>query len=81
MDPTSLLFFSCLAVGIASPKPDAHSHILDAYLRQSGIEQNLDKLGHHYEQKIPDEVKIYAGWAGYISKTVVDRKIVFTWRF
>lgn len=81
MDPASLLFVSVMVTAIASPTDSAHSALLNAYLKQSGIEPNLARVGKHYEQQVPEELKLYFGYAGFISKTMIDRRITFTWRF
>jgi hypothetical protein len=81
MDPTSLLFFSILSVAVASPTDEAHSALLNAYLKQSGIQSNLDRMGKHYEHQVPEETRVYLGYAAYISKTVIDKRIVFKWSF
>jgi hypothetical protein len=81
LDPSSLLFFSVLTVALISPTEDARNSLLNGYMKQSGIEANLERFGRHYEQRVPDELKIYLGYAGYISKTITERKIVFQWRF
>lgn len=82
MDSVSLLFFSVLTVGIASPKQDAQKALFDAYMRHTHIEDNVEKRADKLRRDVvSDEARFYLGYAGYIGKTVIDKRIVFTWRF
>lgn len=82
MDPNSALLLSILAVIAASPNGKGNQTLLNAYLKQSGIESNLSNYGEHLErQHLSNEARIYLGYMTYISKTVIDRKIVFKWSF
>lgn len=83
MDPNSLLFFSILSVFAASPADNsAHQALFNAYLKQSGIESNINGTLKYLERReLSQEAKIYIGYTAYISKTIIDKKIVIKWGF
>lgn len=82
MDPTSLLFFSALTVFVAVPEGGARQATLNAYMKQSGIESNInDTLKYLERRELSKEAKIYLGYTAYIGKTLIDKRIVFEWRF
>jgi len=78
VDPTSALFLSVAALFIASPDDTADRAILNAYLRQSGINRSVKEFER---REVPDEARVYLGPAAYITKTLIDKRIVFTFRF
>jgi hypothetical protein len=78
MDTTSALFLSVAAIFIASPEDGADKALLNAYLKQSGIESHFKRLE---KKEVPDEARIYLGYAAFISKTMIDKKVVVQWKF
>jgi hypothetical protein len=78
VEPNSLLFISVAALVIASPQGDADKALARAYLKHTGIDRSLKDFEKDHT---PEEARIYLGYAAYISKTMIDKKIVFTWRF
>ena len=81
MDITSLLLFSALAIGTAVPTESARSAVMNSYLKQSGIEDNVTRYGAHYEKQIPEDARIYLGYSAYLTKVVVDKYITVKWSF
>lgn len=82
MDAGSLLFFSILAAYVASPSSSAQQALRDAYLRQSGIQDNLNRTAKYLERReLSNEARVYLGYTAFISKTVMDKRIQFEWRF
>jgi hypothetical protein len=54
---------------------------MDAYLRYSGADNMLDKKLNEYQQSVPEDAKIYLGAGFYLTKSIIDRKITFTYHF
>jgi hypothetical protein len=76
-----------LVTGIttAGHNPEASRKAQDAYLRYTGANDlandYLKKVQTEAEKETPEEVRFYMGGALYLSKTIIDKKIVIRWTF
>lgn len=78
MDLNTALFFSALAISAASPDSSADKAVLNAYLKQSGIERNAKRFEKRH---VPKRVRMYLGYAAFVVKTVSDQQITMRWSF
>lgn len=79
MDPSILLFFSVVAMTVASPTGSAgQTAALTAYAKETGIDQMLQDLE---KKHIPKQVEIYFGNAVVITQVIFERKVQFKWTF
>lgn len=82
MDPTSTLFIFVAASVAASPQPNADQALLNAYLKQSGIEKQIIDYGKKVErQQIPKNIEIKVGYLLFVSKTLIEKRITIQWGF
>lgn len=76
-----------LVTGITnlSNNPDASKKAQQAYIRYLGVNDAVSsyakQLQKDVEKQAPQEVRFYLGPAIYVSKTILERKIVFKWTF
>lgn len=76
-----------LVTGITafSNNPQASHKAQDAYLRYTGVDDMVSsytkKVRNDIEKETPEEVRLYLGGALYLSKTIIDRKIVIRFTF
>lgn len=70
-----------LAAVSVQNKGQASQKSLDAYLRYTGIDKQIDFSLNNIQKQVPDEAKFYIGNGVFIAKTIVDKKIVFQWTF
>lgn len=81
------IFLLILVTGItaAGNNPEASRKAQQAYLRYSGADDMVNsyakKLQQGIEKETPEEVRFYMGSALYLSKSIVEKKIVVTWTF
>lgn len=54
---------------------------MDAYLRYSGANEMIDRKFDEYQQSVPEDAKMYLGAGFYLTKSIIDRKITFTYHF
>jgi hypothetical protein len=84
---SSSIFLLMLVTGVTtfSHDPVASRKAQDAYARYSGIDDTVSsyakKLQNEAEKETPEEVRFYIGGAVYLSKTIIDKKIVVKWTF
>ena len=82
MDPNSLLFLTALSMMVASPSPSADLVLMNAYLKQSGIERNIEAHAKRLERRyVSKDVKVVTGYAAYLGKVLVEKRITIQWGF
>ncbi len=78
MDPNGLLLMSVLFITSFSDDSKANQKAIQAYAKQSGIDRTLKE----YERElIPQDVRVYLGPGLAITRSVVERRIIFQWSF
>lgn len=71
--------FSSMAAASNPKEEDAKKAVLEAYYKQSGIEDNVNRFIE--EKVIPPKHKEMLGRITIIVKTVVTQKVEATWTF
>jgi len=78
---TNIALFTLLAIASAQNHGQATSKSLDAYLRYTGVDKQIDVINNNAKNMVPEEVKFYLAPGIFIGKTIIDRKIVIQWTF
>jgi hypothetical protein len=74
-----LLITSLIAAqSVASGNSKATRAVTQAYYKQSGVESMFNDF---QKRELNPEARAYLGHAAFIAKTLVDQRVVFTWRF
>lgn len=78
---TNILLFSLLACVSVQNNGQAAQKSIDAYLKYTGIDKQIDKANDFAKSQIPEETKLYIAPGIFIAKSIIDRKVVFQWTF
>jgi len=84
---SSGIFLLMIITGITTfgHNPEANKKTRDAYIRYTGADDMVSsytkKIQNDIEKEAPEEVRFYIGGAIYLSKTILERKIVIKWTF
>jgi hypothetical protein len=78
---TNILLF-CLLAGVSTQNNTAaSSKAMDAYLKYTGVSQQIETFGKRLEKEVPEEIKFYAAPGVYVAQTIIQRQIIFRWTF
>lgn len=61
--------------------PDVSRTLAAAYYSHSQAETYVNNQLHYIDQQFSHELKTNVGTAVFITKTVIDQKVSFTWTF
>jgi hypothetical protein len=78
MDPNGFILFSVLLIAGFSPDSTADRKAFEAYAKYRGYDDVLRDIGR---EMVSDELKVYVGPGVFITRTLVEKRIILEWRF
>jgi hypothetical protein len=78
---TNIALLSILIVASAASKGQTNAKAIDAYLKYTGADISMDKTLKNIQQSTNKEAQTYLGAGFYLTKTIIDKKITFIYRF
>jgi hypothetical protein len=78
---TNILLFALLAGASMQNNGQAAQKSIDAYLRYTGIDKQIDASSKIAQSQVPEDAKFYLAPGLFIARSIIDRKIVFQWTF
>jgi len=80
LESNALLFIMLFTAGLASNGKSVQKSA-DAFARYTGANDGINKTLNDMSKLVPNDEKFFLVGGAFVGQTIVDRKIVFTWRF
>jgi len=78
---TNIALLALLVVASAASKGASSQKSLDAYVRYTGADTSINQSFNHVQQNVDKSTQMYLGAGVYLTKSIIDRRIEFTYRF
>jgi hypothetical protein len=78
VEPNSLLFLFVASAVMAAPSDGADTALMNAYLKQSGMDKQLRTIE---KRTLSKEARKTLGYVGIVIKSAKDQRVTIRWSF